>query len=182
MPNPRMCKLKTLETIQADTIEEGNCWLWQGGMGGPGQKTPIMQFRGKVRPAYVATWMLKTGAESVPDGLSIWRGCRSMRCINPGCLKTGTGEQMRAWLTRHGAYKLTPGRKAAVTARARANPNTKLKGGIAQAREIRTSNLTEKELSAQHGISVSRVNRIRNNRAWAETAIPQASIFSMGAA
>lgn len=180
---PKYCQLWTLERLlQERAVEEGDCWLWQGGMSGPSLTTPTMQFRGKIMATYAAVWLLKTGCEHVPSGMRLWRTCGEMRCISPKHIKLGTKEQMRASLTSRGAYKFSPSRKAAVTARARANPNTKLKGGMDEARQIRNSTDSEKVLAARHGISISRVNRIRNGKAWCETVLPTASIFNMGAA
>lgn len=181
MSGPSFCKFWTLDAILAERVEEeGNCWLWMGAMSGPKSTTPTMWFRGRQTPAYAVTWMLSKGLCEVPKGLSLWRGCRNVRCISPACIKSGSPAQHRKWLTEQGAYVCTPARKAAITAKAR-KACAKLKGGMEEARAIRASDDTEKALSERHGISISRVNRIRNGKAWCETVLPGASIFSMGA-
>lgn len=179
---PKYCQLWTLERLQQErTIEEGDCWLWQGGMSGPGLTTPTMTFRGKVMSTYAAVWLLKTGCEHVPKGMRLWRTCREMRCVNPKHIKFGSTQAMRDDLVKQGAYVCSPSRKARITAAVRSN-HAKLKGSMEEARQIRNSNDSEKTLSDRHGISISRVNRIRNGKAWCETVLPTASIFSMGGA
>lgn len=180
MAKSKLCRSWTLEAIQRErTEEEGNCWLWTGAMGGPKKETPNMWFKGKVKAAYVATWLLLKGLDEVPEGLSLWRGCQNMRCVNPHCLLTGSVAKKSAWLTAHGAYKASPARRAAITVRARASC-ARLSGGLDEARQIRQSTDSDPVIAARHGISVSRVNRIRNHKAWTESVIPTASIFSMG--
>ncbi|RZI79841.1 MAG: hypothetical protein EOP38_24285 [Rubrivivax sp.] len=177
---PQYCQLWTLDRLRDERcVEEGNCWIWTGCMGGPEKTTPSMQFRGKVMPAYVATWLLAKGAEQVPKGLTLWRGCLQLRCINPACLKSGTAAKKREFLTNHGVYKCTPARRAAITKTAR-QKLTKLVGGLAEARVIRDSDDTQRVLAARHGISVSRVSRIQRNLAWTES-VSAASIFNLGA-
>lgn len=85
---------------------------------------------------------------------------------------------IQADLQKRGAYVCTLSRKAKITATIRQR-HTKLKGGMAEARQIRESDDSEKVLAERHGISISHVNRIRNGHAWRETVGP-ASIFSMG--
>jgi hypothetical protein len=181
MSGPKVCQHWTLERIRDERcVEEGACWIWSGGMSGPGKDTPQMHWRGKVTPAYIVTWLLLKDRDSVPPGLSLWRGCRDKHCINPAHIKSGTKAEMRADLAAKGAYTCTPSRKARITATIR-RTSSKIRG-MDEAREIRASDLSEAALSARHGISVSRINRIRNGKAWCETVIPQASIFSMGGA
>ena len=178
----QVCQHWTLERILDERcVEEGACWLWTGGMGGPGKDTPNMHWRGKVTPAYIVTWLLIKDRDSVPPGLSLWRGCRDKRCINPTHIKSGTKADKHADLASKGSYVCTPSRKARITATIR-RTSSKLSGGMEAAREIRASELTETALAEIHGLSVSRISRIRNGKAWRETSIPQASIFSMGGA
>ncbi len=176
------CELLTLDRIHAERcVDEGECWIWQGAMSGTKKTTPSMQFRGRVQPAYVATYLLDRGLEAVPDGLGLWRSCLNLRCIHPKHVKAGTQAQKTKFLTLAGAYKCDPSRKAKITATARSR-HAKLPGGMAEAREIRASDKSQAEISKDHGISISRVNRIRNGKAWRESVIPGASIFSMGEA
>jgi len=176
------CELLTLDRILAERCaEEGDCWVWLGSIGGPKKTTPNMQFRGKVQAAYVATYLLDRGLLAVPEGLLLWRGCMNLRCVNPKHIKAGTRAQKIDYLKQRGAYKCTPARKAQITASIRKN-HAKLAGGMDEARQIRASDKTEAELSKDHGISISRVNRIRNGKAWRESVIPAASVFSMAEA
>lgn len=163
------------------TEDEGDCWLWLRSMGGPKRSTPTMWFKGRTIPAYTVSWLLLKGLDEMPEGLQLWRRCMNMRCVNPQCLLTGTAAKRMAWLTEHGAYKASPARRAAITVAARAG-SMKLTGGMAEARRIRESGDEAKVVAARHGISVSQVSRIRNFKAWNESVIPSASIFSMGCA
>lgn len=180
MSGLKFCQLWTLDRIQQERCEEeGACWLWTGAMAGTKKETPAMWFRGKVIPAYTATWLLARRLDTVPEGLTLWRSCRNLRCVNPKCVMSGSNQKRMAYLKELGAFTCSPSRKAAVTAAARSG-YAKLKGGLQEAREIRNSDLSDQDAARKHGISVSRINRIRNGKAWRETAIPQASIFSMG--
>jgi hypothetical protein len=180
----QFCELLTLERIRDERCtEEGECWIWNGAMGGPGKTTPNLHFRGKVQPAYVATYLLDRGLMTIPKGRVLWRGCRNMRCVNPACIKVGTRAQRTAYLANLGAYKCSPSRKAKVTAVKRAT-EAKLLGGMAEARAIRAEAGTrpQAEIAAAHGVSLSRVSQIISGRAWRESVIPGASVFSFGEA
>lgn len=178
----RFCELWTLERLRDERcVEEGECWLWAGGMSGPGKTTPNMHFRGRVVPAYSAAWLLKTGCEHVPKGMRLWRTCMDHRCIAPKHIKLGTHADMKADLAARGAYVCSPTRKAKITATSR-RTRAKLKGGLDAAREIRASEKNDSELAAEHGMCRSRIKQIRDGKAWRETVLPGASIFSMGGA
>ncbi len=182
MSGLKYCQLWTLDRIKEERcVEEGDCWLWSGAMSGVKKETPVMWFRGKVVQAYVATWMIARGLDVAPEGLTFWRSCRNMRCVNPECVLTGSKQKRMAFLADHGAFACSPSRKAAITIRARAN-SSKLEGGMQGAREIRASSLSDIDAARKYGVSVSCVNRIRNGKSWRETAVPHASIFSMGVA
>lgn len=175
----KLCQLWTLDRIRDERcVEEGECWLWSGGLSGPNKTTPVMHFRGKVIQAYAATWLLSKRAVEVPKGKRLWRTCMDARCVNPKHIMCGTVAEMKTDLQKRGAYVCTLSRKAKITATIRQR-HTKLKGGMAEARQIRESDDSEKVLAERHGISISHVNRIRNGHAWRETVGP-ASIFSMG--
>lgn len=179
---PKVCQIWTLDRIREERVEEeGDCWLWLGALSGPGKTTPLMHFRNRLISAYSAVWLLKTGCEHVPEGMRFWRSCLGYRCVSPKHIKFGTHAQMKSDLAARGAYVCTPSRKAKITSSIR-RERSKLKGGMAEAREIRASNDSEKILSERHGISISRIYRIKAGKAWRETVLPTASIFNMGGA
>lgn len=176
------CELLTLDRILTERCEEeGECWVWTGSFGGAKKTRPTVYFRGQVVAAYLATYLLDRGLLSVPEGLLLWRGCMNLQCVNPQHIKAGTKAQKVDHLKKMGAFKCSPTRKAMVTVAARKS-RSKLAGGMEEARLIRSSEKSEAELSKDHGISISRVNRIRNGKAWRESVIPAASIFSMAEA
>lgn len=182
MPQLKSTSGITLDWLRAErTVEEGECWLWTRAMGGAKRETPVMWHGGRVKAAYVVAWLLHKGLDEVPDGISLWRGCRNMRCINPQCVMAGSTAKQRAWLSKRGAYKASPARRAAITVRVR-NSTAKLIGGMEAARLIRASDEPPKVLAARHGVSVSCVSKIQCHRTWAESVIPAASVFSMGVA
>ncbi len=170
----------TLERLRDERCEEeGECWLWLGGMGGSKQGTPQVSFRDVTVAAFRLSWMLSKQLDAVPKGLHLWRTCRQPRCINPACIKSGTAQQKFAFLAKTGAYAASPSRKAASTLAARRD-RSKLKGGIQAAREIRASSESTQGLSERYGVCAQVVRCIRKGTAWRETVLPSASIFSMG--
>lgn len=175
----RYCIVPTLEMLHARVIEEGNCWLWQGAMGGKKGATPLVRFRGRMVPAYVAVWLLRSHLQSVPEGLVIWRKCGNHRCISPDCIRIGSRRQFSTWAAASGVFASNPASLAAKVVANRAH-HAKLADGMESARAIRASKLTTKELAQIHNVTERRITAIRRGEAWREGVIPQSSIFNMG--
>lgn len=173
--------VSSLADIRARCIEIGDCWEWQGAVGGNGvpcvclptayPKLPDSR-SARVTVAALA-WEAHTGKPA--QGKVVWRTCCNQLCVNPKHLLTGTRAQMSADLVGQGVYRRKPSTIAAIT-----NAKRKVaKLTIEKAREIRCSELSDAEIAPIYGIHRSLVLRIRRGEAWRETVGP-ASIFSMG--
>lgn len=89
----------------------------------------------------------------IPDGLIVRHKCDNYRCVNPEHLELGTRDQnMKDMISRGRSLK---GEK---------NVNSKLTEK--QAREIKFSDLSRKELMKKFNVSYSCVKEIQNNKRW----------------
>lgn len=89
--------------------------------------------------------------------------CGNKRCINPDHLRLHSRSSvLRA---SHEQYK-DPIRSAKISAYARAN---KAKLTLEQAREIRVSDKTQRELAIEYGVNKATIGSIKSGRTWKET-------------
>ncbi len=128
-----------VEEFNARWTPEPNtgCWLWTGYVERYGA------FRGL--KAHRAAWMLYKG--DIPQGKRVLHRCDVPSCVNPEHLFLGT-------LRDNSRDSILKGR----------NPRAKL--DLRQVHEIRLSSDTTRELSKRYGVCISRINRIRRNKAW----------------
>lgn len=87
--------------------------------------------------------------------------CKNVRCINPDHLRV---------VSKKTVFKITdyknPVRSAKLSAYARA---TRAKLNMEQAREIRLSDKTHRELALEYGVNKATIGNIKAGRTWKET-------------
>lgn len=89
--------------------------------------------------------------------------CGNKRCINPDHLKVSNKSTVLK--SSYSDYK-NPVRSAKISAYARAN---RAKLNIDQAREIRMSDKTHRELALEYGVNKATIGNIKAGRTWKET-------------
>lgn len=168
----------TLDHILGLCDEVGDCLLWGGYMGnGSPQRSvlddtvdpPVMRCVQVRRLA----WKLYTG-QDVPAGRVMTIICGDPRCLSRDHIRPRTVQQVCQRAAAAGRFS-TPQRKAAITAGRRKSAP---KLTIEAAREIRSSDETNKTLAERYGVALSHIARIRRNEAWREHTAG-ASVFSL---
>ena len=146
------------ERFWSQVDKSGDCWMWTG-------KTTVDDYGcfhatingQRAYKAHRASWMLRIG--KVPRGRLVCHSCDEPLCVNPDHLWLGTHEQNQLDMQRkgrqvrgeqHGCAKLTE----------------------QQVIDIKTSDLTIKELSEQYGMHNSHIGRILNGEKWAHVKVP----------
>jgi hypothetical protein len=162
----------TIESLQARTIEEGDCWQWQGYCG---NKTPqVMCFFNDKRKMYSVRRLmreLQTG-RAQPDG-HYTNSCGNHLCVNPAHVLYKTAKNHLRDMAKgrtHTAVDSFKKRQARID-----GGLTKL--DMKKAEEIRASNLKLRELAEEYKVNISMIKRIRTNKAWKPLSSPFAGLF-----
>lgn len=164
----------TIESLKARTIEEGDCWLWQGykANGTPQVSHPRPGFKSKMYSVRRLMRDLVTGKQT-PDGHYVTR-CDNPDCVNPEHVLFRSDEQHMQRIGRGSAMgnitKSMKLRKFRISI-----GHTKLSEQIAQ--EIRLSNETCAALGQRYGVDKSLVSKVRRGTAWRVLANPFAGLM-----
>ena len=161
----------TLESLKARTIEEGDCWLWQGYIQ---NNTPQVAhyIDGKKKMVSVRKLMreLDTGRPQPKGHYS--NTCGQCDCVNPDhtlwrselthmrSMGRGKGSVTKAAKLRE--YRISAG---------------KVKLDESKAQEIRLSDDSGPVLAERFGVSRGLINRIKNGRAWRVLSSPWQGLF-----
>lgn len=162
----------TLDSLKARTIEEGDCWLWQGYLQ---NNTPqvVSYATGKKRMVSVRKLMreLLTG-QPQPNG-HYGHTCGSPACVNPDHT-IWRGE--RAHLV-HMAKKRTVSTVTANKLRKYKMESGQAKLDESKAQEIRLSDEPGPVLAERYGVSRSIINKIKRGEVWRVLSSPFAGLF-----
>lgn len=162
----------TIETLKARTIEEGDCWLWQGYIQ---NGTPqVIHYRKDKKGMYSVRRLLRELqiGKVMPDG-HYGNTCGNPKCVSPDhTLWKTTKSHMRDMANRrtHGPVDSMKKRQARID-----RGLTKLDMEKAQA--IRNSNEPGRVLAAQYGVHESMIKRIRTGRVWKVLSSPFAGLL-----
>lgn len=146
--------------LVAKTEDDASCWLWQGFLdrGGYGMVTlPRLLVTGASRTqrAHRVAWTLERGP--IPDGLYVCHRCDNPPCVRPDHLFLGNDAE-----NQHDA--IAKGRSA----RGERGGMSKLTDE--KVREIRrlaaAREVTQREIAAQFGVTVTTIEKIVGRRAW----------------
>jgi hypothetical protein len=162
----------TIETLKARTIDEGDCWLWQGYIQ---NGTPqVMHYRQNKKGMYSVRRLLRElqVGRAMPDG-HYGNTCGNPQCVSPDhTLWKNTKSHMRDMANRrtHGPLDSMKKRQARID-----RGLTKLDMEKAQA--IRNSDEPGRVLAAQYGVHESMIKRIRTGRVWKVLSSPFAGLL-----
>lgn len=155
----------TIESLKARTIEEGDCWLWQGySVNG----TPQVCEDGKMVPTRRV--MTRLAGKTLKPGLHYFvPTCGNDACVNPEHTvqrSPRTHMGVMGKMASVGAVKTLRVAKAAEARR----KSSKL--GIDAANAIRQAEGTYLEIAERFGCHKSMVGRIRRGEQWKDHANP----------
>lgn len=164
--------------------DETGCMVWQGcvqlrpaAMGATSVEPRVRLAQSGITTTLPrAAWIL-SGKPIPPGRWMAWRTCGNHLCGNPGHMLAGTRADWGQWVR---ASQTWVGSRARVVA-GRLSSRSRTKLSLADAKLIRESSLTQKELARRFGVSQSTISKIRLYERLVES-IPQSSIFSPGIA
>lgn len=148
-----------IPAFQARYEEVGECWEWQAGIS-VANRVPIFCLKHTSITARKFA-VEATGVDTT--GKFVVHTCGNFKCVNPAHAKVLTRQQHMVYMGRHVGVGVTRVHKIAKAKQAAVGKIT-----MAQAREIRASELTCKQLSEIYGLNPSRVSKIKRGEAWAE--------------
>lgn len=164
--------IHTVESLKARTIEEGECWLWQGYVANnTPQVNAIVDGKKKMVSVRRLLRELVTG-QAQPEG-SFGHTCGNPLCVNPDhAIWRGKEAHMRAM-----ARKRTVGPVTASKLRKYRVESGLAKLDESKAQEIRQSPESGPVLAERYGVSRSWINKIRRGEAWRLLTSPFRGLF-----
>lgn len=140
-------------------MQDGECLLWTGPSNGSGYPmVSIMRKNHTLRTILVSLYKRKKSSKQV-----VTTSCGNIRCIHPDHIKVVNKKTI--FKISKIDYK-SPIRSAKLSAHARA---TRAKLNIDQAREIRMSEKTQRELAIEYGVNKNTIRNIKAGITWKET-------------
>ncbi|MEJ7932562.1 hypothetical protein WG922_21510 [Ramlibacter sp. AN1015] len=151
-----------IERIRAKCVEEGDCWIWQGGAGGLQRDQPRMHFNKKKRQVRRVVFTELLGGK-LGKGHGVSTKCGTLLCVCPEHMKKTTTSERSKKAGERGDYS-TPLRRARVALGKRANSRLTPEA----VREIRASDEAQPVIAARWGICRSTVSQIKLGKTWRE--------------
>jgi hypothetical protein len=170
-PNLKGIRIKGLtELIHSRSIEEGECWIWQGAMHSDGN--PVM-YVGQGVPNRSVRYMiaLKMGIENLNKERRlavVHPSCGDRRCVNPKHISIMTRSMSMKQTAEKTGYgkQLARSKKLSDLARARSPLSIEL------VREIRSSPESGRAMARRLGVAQQTIAQIRANKTWADFSSP----------
>lgn len=159
----RKIDYKTIASLTARCLEEGDCLIWQGGLDGHGR--PQCRHGGKTR--YVRRVMRElTDGKPVPRNRVVAAECGNVLCVSPACSEVATDKRRGELASARGAY--TSAAKTArmvVTKAARSQFDETIIARVRQHPGPSTKAAAEAGMSVNHAKAIRRgAARTLNNR------------------
>lgn len=162
----------TLESLQARTIEEGDCWLWQGYIQ---NKTPqvVAYPAGNKRMVSVRRLLRElTTGQKQPDG-HYGNTCGNTCCVNP---------EHTIWKGQQAHMRYMAKKRVVSNVMANKLRQHRIESGLAKiteskAQEIRSSSEPGPVLAERYGVSKGLINRIKRGTVWRVLVSPWQGLF-----
>lgn len=161
---------KRVDYILSRCVEEGDCLMWTGHVSK--DRLPIISENKAKKSARRKLYEAIKGAE-LPKSKIVRMSCGNHLCLNPDHLQALTIAQARKADGKAGKYS-TPAMQITRTRNARARGKLTLE----QAREIRASSLSLRQLAEIYGVDKSNIAHIKQGKAWVDHENPFIGMFS----
>ncbi len=158
----------TLEMIQARTVEEGECWIWQGALS-HGQ--PALNWNRKT--TNVRRYMAENVMGLKVKGRLASTCCGNGACVAPHHVSIKTRKQLQTATARNTRYGDNLARKIKLAEAARSR--SKLTLEIAQ--QIREAEGPQRAIAKRFGVAFDTVNKIKNGVTWRDYSSPWAGLL-----
>jgi hypothetical protein len=165
----------TIESLKARTVEEGDCWIWQGykANGTPQVSHPRPGFSSKMYSVRRLMRDLVTG-KPTPDGHYVTR-CHESSCVNPDHVLFHMDDQHMKRIGRTVSTSANITRSMKLRKYRIRIGHAKLSEQIAQ--DIRLSNESCATLGERYGVDKSLISKVRRGIAWKVLANPFQGLF-----
>jgi hypothetical protein len=147
----------TLETIYARSIEEGECWIWQGTMC---KTAPVLRHGRKIYPVrrYIAE--LLQGKRTA--GLFAHMCCGNLNCVAPDHIRLYTRKQLQQSTAARTGYGSNPAR----VAKLKRSAEHRYQRAQEQIDAIRNAEGSMRQIARDTGVCFDVVRRIRNGETY----------------
>ena len=162
----------TLAWVKARCVEEGDCWVWQGGTSTQGY--PKIK-RQSLKSKSLRRVVVQLSGRPLLDHQPVATSCREKLCLNPAHLFASSAHRIGKTAAHRGSFSGEKMRTIRAVA-ARNSQNAKLTMEIA--RLIRASTDSGPVLAKRYGVHRSLILRVRQGKVWRDTANP---FFGLGA-
>lgn len=156
-PDVRLSSKLFYARIRAMSKEDAGCWIWQSSKTPTG--VPMLTYAGKINS--VRRMILQAENKKIPKGYSASTCCDNMDCVNPEHIKLMTVADR----TRRAVAKVNKQVLAYRLFKAASPRLAKLNEG--QVREIKSADLSARELAKLYPVSESQIRRIKSGEDWA---------------
>ena len=136
--------------LTSKSVEDGDCWNWQGAMmpNGYGKVGWKLSDGSEVYLAHRASYLAFKG--NIPDGMSVCHSCDNRRCVNPDHLWLGTNHDN------------------VVDMVAKKRNHRKLsEEAVRSIKKLYAEGATQVALAAQFGVSQTLISNIVTGKSWA---------------
>jgi hypothetical protein len=155
-----------IERFEASYIPEpmSGCWLWLGTERGS-NKYGVIKIDGKAIPAHRYSYQRFVG--EIPVGMFVCHRCDNPSCVNPyhlflGTHQDNTDDKVRKNRQAKGS-KLA---EAQYENRPRGEKNGRSKLNQDKVNQIRSLNISQKEIANIFGVSQALISKIKNKEMW----------------
>lgn len=159
-------KIHTVQSLKEKTIEDGDCWEWQGYCA---NGTPSVSHDGKMISVRRLFTQLLGG--QLREGYYVPK-CGNKICVNPQHTTYNDPKQHMKKANRNALKSPTRRLKIQLYKRATVAKLTQEK-----ADEIRSSSETSRVLAARYGVDKSIICRIKSGQAWVNLSNPFAGLI-----
>lgn len=159
-------KIHTIDSLKNRTIEDGECWEWQGYCA---NGTPSVSHDGKM--ISVRRLFTQLLGNTVRDGYYV-PNCGNKFCVNPEHITYNDPKQHMRKAARKALQSPTRRLKIQIYKRATVAKLTQEK-----ADEIRISTEPARVLAEKYGVNKSIICRIKKGQAWVNLANPFAGLI-----
>lgn len=163
-----------LNRIKGRSIEDGDCWIWQGGATGR-SKTPMMRKVVGGPGEAVRRIIARDVQGKAIDGRVVTTTCGNPSCVAPEHVLVATKRALGRLNVARTGYTSNPARNAKISRVARERWG---KLDAEQVADIRAAK-SAREAAERHGISKSVASGIRAYRTWKDYSSPWAGLMGV---
>jgi hypothetical protein len=158
----------TIELIEAKSINDGGCWIWQGGVAHGNAYMSVNK-----KSVAVRRWIMQNQGKDI-RGKLVTSTCMNSLCVCPDHLIVVTRAKLQQLWADHLQYASNPVRCAKLAALSRA----RLGASLEEVMKARTDERPIREIAAELGRSYAFVQRIKAGESWKTYSSPWAGLGS----